>query len=99
SVCGFCAAVGGPDWLPSAVGLSLMVAIGPDAFRAMLSGYHAMDEHFRTAPPEANLPMILGLLGIWYGDLLGAQTVAVIPYDHYLGLLPAYLQQLDMESD
>ncbi len=65
----------------------------------MLAGYHAMDEHFRTAPLEANLPVILGLLGIWYGDLLGAQTVAVIPYDHYLGLLPAYLQQLDMESN
>jgi glucose-6-phosphate isomerase len=96
---GFWDWVGGRYSLPSAVGLSLMVAIGPDAFRAMLAGYHAMDEHFRTAPPEENLPVILGLLGIWYGDLLGAQTVAVIPYDHYLGLLPAYLQQLDMESD
>ena len=76
-----------------------MVAIGPDAFRAMLSGYHAMDEHFRTAPFERNLPVLLGLLGIWYDDLLGAETVGVIPYDHYLGLLPAYLQQLDMESN
>ncbi len=96
---GFWDWVGGRYSLPSAVGLSLMVAIGPDAFRAMLSGYHAMDEHFRTAPFESNLPVILGLLGIWYEDLFGAQTVAVIPYDHYLGLLPAYLQQLDMESN
>jgi glucose-6-phosphate isomerase len=96
---GFWDWVGGRYSLPSAVGLSLMVAIGPDAFRAMLSGYHAMDEHFRTAPFESNLPVILGLLGIWYEDLFGAQTVGVIPYDHYLGLLPAYLQQLDMESN
>ena len=96
---GFWDWVGGRYSLPSAVGLSLMVAIGPDAFRAMLSGYHAMDEHFRTAPFESNLPVILGLLGIWYEELFGAQTVGVIPYDHYLGLLPAYLQQLDMESN
>ena len=96
---GFWDWVGGRYSLPSAVGLSLMVAIGPDAFRAMLSGYHAMDEHFRTAPFESNLPVVLGLLGIWYEELFGAQTVGVIPYDHYLGLLPAYLQQLDMESN
>jgi glucose-6-phosphate isomerase len=96
---GFWDWVGGRYSLPSAVGLSLMVAIGPDAFRAMLSGYHAMDEHFRTAPFERNLPVLMGLLGIWYGDLFGAQSLAVIPYDHYLGLLPAYLQQLDMESN
>jgi glucose-6-phosphate isomerase len=96
---GFWDWVGGRYSLPSAVGLSLMVAIGPDAFRAMLSGYHAMDEHFRTAPFERNLPVILGLLGVWYEELFDAQTVGVIPYDHYLGLLPAYLQQLDMESN
>ncbi len=96
---GFWDWVGGRYSLPSAVGLSLMVAIGPESFRAMLSGYHAMDEHFRTAPFERNLPVILGLLGIWYGDLFGAQSIAVIPYDHYLGLLPAYLEQLDMESN
>jgi glucose-6-phosphate isomerase len=96
---GFWDWVGGRYSLPSAVGLSLMVAIGPESFRAMLSGYHAMDEHFRTAPFESNLPVILGLLGVWYEELFGAQTVAVIPYDHYLGLLPAYLQQLDMESN
>jgi glucose-6-phosphate isomerase len=96
---GFWDWVGGRYSLPSAVGLSLMVAIGPEAFRSMLAGYHAMDEHFRTAPFEGNLPVLMGLLGIWYGDLFGAQTVAVIPYDQYLGLLPAYLQQLDMESN
>src|SRR3954451_5267564 len=81
---GFWDWVGGRYSLPSAVGLSLMVAIGPDAFRSMLSGYHAMDEHFRTAPFERNLPVLMGLLGIWYGDLFGAQSLAVIPYDHYL---------------
>jgi len=96
---GFWDWVGGRYSLPSAVGLSLMVAIGPEAFRSMLAGYHAMDEHFRTAPFEENLPVLLGLLGVWYGDLFGAETHAVIPYDHYLGLLPAYLQQLDMESN
>jgi glucose-6-phosphate isomerase len=96
---GFWDWVGGRYSLPSAVGLSLMIAIGPESFRAMLSGYHAMDEHVRSAPLERNLPVLLGLLGIWYDDLFGAETVAVIPYDHYLGLLPAYLQQLDMESN
>jgi glucose-6-phosphate isomerase len=96
---GFWDWVGGRYSLPSAVGLSLMIAIGPESFRAMLSGYHAMDEHFRTAPFERNLPVLMGVLGVWYGDLFGAETLAVIPYDHYLGLLPAYLQQLDMESN
>jgi glucose-6-phosphate isomerase len=96
---GFWDWVGGRYSLPSAVGLSLMVAIGPEAFRSMLSGYHAMDEHFRTAPFERNMPVLMGVLGVWYGDLFGAESLAVIPYDHYLGLLPAYLQQLDMESD
>ncbi|MDQ2906977.1 MAG: glucose-6-phosphate isomerase [Chloroflexota bacterium] len=91
--------VGGRYSYDSAIGLSLMLAIGPDHFRAMLAGFHAMDEHFRTAPFERNLPVLLGLLGIWYNNFFGAQTVAVLPYDHYLGQLTAYLQQLDMESD
>jgi glucose-6-phosphate isomerase len=76
-----------------------MLAIGPDNFRRMLAGFHAMDEHFRTAPPERNLPVLLGLIGFWYNNFFGAQTVAILPYDHYLGRLPAYLQQLDMESN
>jgi glucose-6-phosphate isomerase len=96
---GFWDWVGGRYSLPSAVGLSLMIAIGPEVFRAMLTGYHAMDEHFRTAPFERNLPVLMGLIGLWYGDLFGAESLAVIPYDHYLGLLPAYLEQLDMESN
>jgi glucose-6-phosphate isomerase len=96
---GFWDWVGGRYSLPSAVGLSLMVAIGPERFRELLAGYHAMDEHFRTTPFERNLPVLLGLVGLWYDDLFDAETVAVIPYDHYLGQLPAYLQQLDMESD
>ncbi|MEO6888315.1 MAG: glucose-6-phosphate isomerase, partial [Ktedonobacteraceae bacterium] len=91
--------VGGRYSYDSAIGLSLMLAIGPDHFRAMLAGFHEMDEHFRTAPFERNLPVLLGLLGIWYNNFFGAQTVAVLPYDHYLGQLTAYLQQLDMESD
>jgi glucose-6-phosphate isomerase len=91
--------VGGRYSYDSAIGLSLMIAIGPDHFRAMLAGFHAMDEHFRTAPFERNLPVLLGLLGIWYNNSFGAETVAVLPYDHYLGRLSAYLQQLDMESD
>jgi glucose-6-phosphate isomerase len=91
--------VGGRYSYDSAIGLSLMVAIGPDNFRAMLGGFHAMDEHFRTAPLERNLPVLLGLLGIWYNDFFGAETHAVLPYSHYLGRLPAYLQQLDMESN
>ena len=91
--------VGGRYSYDSAIGLSLMIAIGPDHFRAMLAGFHAMDEHFRTAPFERNLPVLLGLIGIWYNNFFSAQTVAILPYDHYLGRLSAYLQQLDMESD
>jgi glucose-6-phosphate isomerase len=91
--------VGGRYSYDSAIGLSLMIAIGPEHFHEMLAGFHAMDEHFRTAPLEKNLPALLGLIGIWYNNFLGAQTVAILPYDHYLGRLSAYLQQLDMESD
>ena len=91
--------VGGRYSYDSAIGLSLMIAIGPDHFRAMLAGFHAMDKHFRTAPFERNLPVLLGLIGIWYNNFFSAQTVAILPYDHYLGRLSAYLQQLDMESD
>ena len=91
--------VGGRYSYDSAIGLSLMIAIGPERFREMLSGFRAMDEHFRTAPFERNLPVLLGLIGIWYNNFFGAETVAVLPYDHYLGHLTAYLQQLDMESD
>jgi glucose-6-phosphate isomerase len=91
--------VGGRYSYDSAIGLSLMIAIGPDHFRDMLAGFHTMDEHFRTAPFERNLPVLLGLIGIWYNNFFGAQTVAILPYDHYLGRLSAYLQQLDKESD
>ncbi|MHB8323548.1 MAG: glucose-6-phosphate isomerase [Candidatus Dormibacteria bacterium] len=91
--------VGGRYSFDSAIGLSLMIAIGPSHFREMLSGFHAMDEHFRTAPLEANLPALMGLLAVWYGNFFGAETVAVLPYDQYLGRLPAYLQQLEMESN
>jgi glucose-6-phosphate isomerase len=91
--------VGGRYSYDSAIGLALMIAIGPDHFRAMLGGFRAMDEHFRSAPLARNLPVLLGLLGIWYNDFFGAQTHAVLPYSHYLGRLSAYLQQLDMESD
>jgi glucose-6-phosphate isomerase len=91
--------VGGRYSYDSAIGLSLMIAIGPDHFQEMLAGFHEMDEHFRTAPFERNLPVLLGLIGIWYNNFFGAQTVAILPYDHYLGRLSAYLQQLDMESD
>jgi len=96
---GFWDWVGGRYSMDSAIGLSTMLAIGPDNFRAMLDGFHQMDEHFRTAPFEKNLPVILGLLGIWYNDFFGAQTVAVLPYDQYLKRFPAYLQQLTMESN
>ncbi|HZR42008.1 MAG TPA: glucose-6-phosphate isomerase [Ktedonobacteraceae bacterium] len=96
---GFWDWVGGRYSYDSAIGLSLMIAIGPDKFHQMLAGFHEMDEHFRTAPFERNLPVLLGLIGIWYNNFFGAQTVAILPYDHYLGHLPAYLQQLDMESD
>jgi glucose-6-phosphate isomerase len=91
--------VGGRYSLPSAIGLSLMVAIGPERFREMLGGYHAMDEHFRTAPFDKNLPVLLGLIGLWYVNFFGAESQAILPYDHYLGRLSAYLQQLDMESN
>lgn len=91
--------VGGRYSMWSAIGLSLMVAIGPDAFRDLLAGAHAMDEHFRTAPFESNVPVLMGLLGCWYRDVLDAQTQAVVPYAHALGTLPSYLQQLEMESN
>jgi glucose-6-phosphate isomerase len=91
--------VGGRYSYDSAIGLSLMIAIGPEQFHAMLAGFHEMDEHFRTAPFDQNLPVLLGLIGIWYNNFFGAQTVAILPYDQYLEHLPAYLQQLDMESN
>jgi len=91
--------VGGRYSMDSAIGLSTMVAVGPDNFRAMLDGFHQMDEHFRTAPFESNLPVILALLAVWYSDFFGAQTVAVLPYEQYLKRFPAYLQQLTMESN
>jgi len=91
--------VGGRYSMDAAIGLSTIVAIGPDHFRAMLEGFHAIDEHFRTTPFERNLPVLMGLLGIWYNDFFGAQTVAVLPYDQYLKRFPAYLQQLTMESN
>ncbi len=96
---GFWDWVGGRYSMDSAIGLSTMLAIGPDNFQAMLSGFHQMDEHFRTAPFEKNLPVLLGLLGIWYADFFGAQTIAVLPYEQYLKRFPAYLQQLTMESN
>jgi glucose-6-phosphate isomerase len=91
--------VGGRYSMDSAIGLSTMIAIGPDHFRAMLHGFHQMDEHFRTAPFERNLPVILGLLGLWYNNFFDAQTIAVLPYEQYLKRFPAYLQQLTMESN
>lgn len=91
--------VGGRYSYDSAIGLSLMIAIGPDRFREMLAGFHLMDEHFRCAPPEENAPLLLGLLGIWYGNFHDAQSHAVLPYSHYLSRFTAYLQQLDMESN
>ncbi|MGV9885538.1 glucose-6-phosphate isomerase [Streptomyces sp. NPDC003395] len=91
--------VGGRYSYDSAIGLSLMIAIGPDRFREMLDGFHTVDEHFRTAPAEANAPLLLGLLGIWYGNFHGAESHAVLPYSHYLSKFTAYLQQLDMESN
>ena len=91
--------VGGRYSMDSAIGLSTMLAIGPDSFRALLHGFHEMDEHFRTAPFKRNLPVLLGLLGLWYTDFFGAQTVAVLPYEQYLKRFPAYLQQLTMESN
>ena len=91
--------VGGRYSMDSAIGLSTMIAIGPEAFRAMLDGFHQMDEHFRTAPFERNLPVLMGLLGLWYTNFFGAQTLAVLPYEQYLKRFPAYLQQLTMESN
>src|SRR5271166_2798457 len=91
--------VGGRYSMSSAIGLSTMVAIGPDNFYALLNGLHQMDEHFRTAPFDRNLPVLMGLLGVWYSDFFGAQTVAVLPYEQYLKRFPAYLQQLTMESN
>ena len=96
---GFWDWVGGRYSMDSAIGLSTMLAIGPENFGAMLAGFHPMDEHFRTAPFERNLPVLMGLLGVWYNDFFGAQTVAVLPYDQYLKRFPAYLQQLTMESN
>jgi glucose-6-phosphate isomerase len=96
---GFWDWVGGRYSMDSAIGLSTMLAIGPEHFRALLAGFHRMDEHFRTAPFERNLPVLMGLLGIWYTEFFGAQTVAVLPYDQYLKRFPAYLQQLTMESN
>ena len=91
--------VGGRYSMDSAIGLSTMLAIGPGNFQDMLGGFHDMDEHFRTAPFEQNLPVIMGLLGVWYNDFFGAQTVAILPYEQYLKRFPAYLQQLTMESN
>jgi glucose-6-phosphate isomerase len=91
--------VGGRYSMDSAIGLSTMIAVGPDNFRAMVDGFHQMDEHFRTAPFERNLPVLMGLLAVWYNNYFGAQTVAVLPYDQYLKRFPAYLQQLAMESN
>jgi len=96
---GFWDWVGGRYSMDSAIGLSTMLAIGPDNFRAMLAGFHEMDEHFRTTPFERNLPVLLGLLSVWYNDFFGAQTMAVLPYEQYLKRFPAYLQQLTMESN
>ena len=96
---GFWDWVGGRYSMDSAIGLSNMIAIGPENFRAMLGGFHEMDEHFRTAPFERNLPVLMGLIGLWYIDFFGAETVAVLPYEQYLKRFPAYLQQLTMESN
>ncbi len=96
---GFWDWVGGRYSMDSAIGLSTMLAIGPEAFRELLAGFHAMDVHFQTAPAESNLPLLLGLLAVWYNNFFGAQTVAVLPYAQYLKRFPAYLQQLTMESN
>jgi glucose-6-phosphate isomerase len=96
---GFWDWVGGRYSMDSAIGLSTMLAVGPESFRAMLDGFHQMDEHFRTAPFESNLPVLLGLLTVWYTDFFGSETVAVLPYEQYLKRFPAYLQQLTMESN
>jgi len=96
---GFWDWVGGRYSMDSAIGLSTMIAVGPENFQAMLDGFHAMDEHFRTAPFERNLPVLMGLIALWYNNFFGAETVAVLPYDQYLKRFPAYLQQLTMESN
>jgi glucose-6-phosphate isomerase len=96
---GFWDWVGGRYSMDAAIGLSTMLAVGPDNFRAMLAGFHAMDEHFRTAPPSRNLPMLLGLLTVWYNNFFGAQTIGIMPYAAALARFPAYLQQLQMESN
>jgi len=96
---GFWDWVGGRYSMDSAIGLSTMIAVGPERFRALLGGFHQMDEHFRTAPFERNLPVLLGLLTVWYTDFFGAETVAILPYEQYLKRFPAYLQQLTMESN
>ena len=96
---GFWDWVGGRYSVDSAIGLSLMLAIGPDGFQQFLAGFHAMDEHFRSAPWAENLPVLLALIGIWYNNFFEAESLAVLPYDQYLNLFPAYLQQLDMESN
>jgi len=96
---GFWDWVGGRYSMDSAIGLSTMLAIGPDQFRSMLDGFHQIDEHFRTTPFDRNLPVLMGLLGVWYADFFGAETVAVLPYEQYLKRFPAYLQQLTMESN
>jgi len=91
--------VGGRYSMDSAIGLSTMIAVGPEHFHEMLAGLHAMDEHFRSAPPRRNLPLLMGMLAVWYGDFFGAQTAGVMPYSQYLKRFPAYLQQLTMESN
>ena len=96
---GFWEWVGGRYSMDAAIGLSTMLAVGPERFREMLAGFHDLDEHFRTAPFAENLPMLMGLLGVWYADFFGAQTVGVMPYEQYLKRFPAYLQQLTMESN
>jgi glucose-6-phosphate isomerase len=96
---GFWDWVGGRYSMDSAIGLSTMIAVGPDRFRELLAGFHAMDVHFRTAPLAQNMPVLMGLLAVWYSDFFDAQTVAVLPYDQYLKRFPAYLQQLTMESN
>ncbi len=96
---GFWDWVGGRYSMDSAIGLSTMLAIGPEQFAELLAGFHAMDEHFRTAPLAENLPVLMGLLVVWYGDFFGAQSVGVMPYEQYLKRFPAYLQQLTMESN
>jgi len=99
NVFGFWDWVGGRYSMASAIGLSTMLAVGPDAFRAMLAGFHEMDEHFRTTPFPGNLPVLMGLLAVWYASFFGSETVAVLPYEQYLKRFPAYLQQLAMESN